>query len=321
MIPIAQQQTINQQSLGTVSTRRFDYLDSLRGLAAMAVVLSHVKQAYALPKTFAYFDRTPLGLFWDGSASVKLFFVLSGFVLSYNYFKNSNGMVGFSYPNYIIKLIAGKLYINPYNTGTRKVQPILRCVERVTNGPLGLGYLAHFSYENRNATPYYVPIGADNNIVASGPYSGTQPIVFLPGTGNFDIYFDGKRLRWTLTTNDGTLKTSIAAEASSTSNKCDARITSITMENVVPGEILVEEKTMIYPNPVRDKLTLTSTRPITSEKNVTILDVAGRPIRIKGLRRVSTNVIEMDASAVRKGVYFLRVQTKNGFESFRFVKL
>lgn len=61
-------------------------LDGLRGIAALVVVVFHYTMGYG---TFApapgFFSMTPLHLFWDGSAAVSLFFVLSGFVLSYGY--------------------------------------------------------------------------------------------------------------------------------------------------------------------------------------------------------------------------------------------
>lgn len=61
-------------------------LDSLRGLAAVAVVLSHMYLAlhgtqWGLSLA-PLFDRTPLQLFVNGEGAVILFFVLSGFVLT-----------------------------------------------------------------------------------------------------------------------------------------------------------------------------------------------------------------------------------------------
>lgn len=68
--------------------RRFEELDSLRGLAAVAVVFHHF--LYLLPAIcdeqrlpqFWLITYTPLHIFWAGREAVLFFFLLSGFVLS-----------------------------------------------------------------------------------------------------------------------------------------------------------------------------------------------------------------------------------------------
>lgn len=63
--------------------KRIDYLDSLRGIAALVVLVSHFLIAYGLPTGWARaLQGTPVSSLWDGFAAVSLFFVLSGFVLS-----------------------------------------------------------------------------------------------------------------------------------------------------------------------------------------------------------------------------------------------
>lgn len=69
---------------------RFDALDSLRGFAALAVVINHSLNLFPLfggpgaavsPEEAALL-RSPLALLWDGRGAVAVFFVLSGFVLA-----------------------------------------------------------------------------------------------------------------------------------------------------------------------------------------------------------------------------------------------
>ncbi|MBB3131237.1 peptidoglycan/LPS O-acetylase OafA/YrhL [Paenibacillus rhizosphaerae] len=79
------------------------YLDGLRGLAACVVVVSHFCQIFA-PSVFegkpeiAHFPfeglaaRTPLNLMFNGNFSVCVFFVLSGYVLSWRYFLTKDKM-------------------------------------------------------------------------------------------------------------------------------------------------------------------------------------------------------------------------------------
>jgi peptidoglycan/LPS O-acetylase OafA/YrhL len=67
------------------------YLDSIRGLAAFTVINDHFVTAYDLPCVDSFcknlLDLTPLHIWWDGSAAVSMFFVLSGLVLSLKYFR------------------------------------------------------------------------------------------------------------------------------------------------------------------------------------------------------------------------------------------
>lgn len=68
--------------------KRFEELDSLRGLAAIAVILSHL--ALVLPSIYLIekLKNTPLHIFWAGHEAVILFFILSGYVLSLPYLNN-----------------------------------------------------------------------------------------------------------------------------------------------------------------------------------------------------------------------------------------
>ncbi|MFD0619758.1 acyltransferase family protein [Paenibacillus sp. GCM10027629] len=88
-------------------TSKIAYLDGLRGLAACVVVVSHYFQVFA-PSVFEgraeiehfAFERyaavTPINLLFNGNFSVCLFFVLSGFVLSYRYFRTKDSLPVYS---------------------------------------------------------------------------------------------------------------------------------------------------------------------------------------------------------------------------------
>ena len=69
------------------------FLDSVRGLAAMAVLSEHFVIAFGLPCTgelcAQLLDNSPLHIWWDGSAAVSMFFVLSGLVLSLRHFRSA----------------------------------------------------------------------------------------------------------------------------------------------------------------------------------------------------------------------------------------
>ena len=91
----------------TGQPRRFYELDSLRGLAALSVVLSHFN--YIVPQRLNYWMlHTPLRVLVAGHQAVMLFFVLSGFVLTLPYLRRS----ALDYPAFLIKRVC-RIYL-PY---------------------------------------------------------------------------------------------------------------------------------------------------------------------------------------------------------------
>ena len=79
---------------------RIRSLDSLRGIAALIVVLHHMQLMF--PETPAWIKYSPLRILTSGQSAVTLFFIMSGFVL-YLTFKSNN--VG-SYWSFAIKRFA-----------------------------------------------------------------------------------------------------------------------------------------------------------------------------------------------------------------------
>ncbi|KYZ69217.1 acyltransferase family protein [Bacillus sp. GZT] len=98
---------------------RLDELDSLRGFAALTVVAHHYLLIFPFIWNNTFQDKeyavlnlvkySPIHLFFAGHEAVILFFVLSGFVLSLPYLKNTN----MTYSSYLIKRFL-RLYI-PYS--------------------------------------------------------------------------------------------------------------------------------------------------------------------------------------------------------------
>lgn len=91
-------------------TKRYMELDSLRGIAALMVLLGHFLSLFpSFGKEVMY---SKFGVYfpvlWKGHSAVIIFFVLSGFVLSLPFYQN----IKFNYLNYLIKRVC-RIYI-PY---------------------------------------------------------------------------------------------------------------------------------------------------------------------------------------------------------------
>jgi peptidoglycan/LPS O-acetylase OafA/YrhL len=66
--------------------RRIECLDSIRGLAAFAVLLGHTLGGFAWPNKLWVWTGFPIvNILFDGRSAVTMFFVLSGFVLAHPY--------------------------------------------------------------------------------------------------------------------------------------------------------------------------------------------------------------------------------------------
>jgi peptidoglycan/LPS O-acetylase OafA/YrhL len=96
---------------------RLDYLDSLRGLAAFSVVIYHFICWHWADRVAANVGS----MFFNGSDAVSFFFVLSGFVLSYKYFRKKDDIkipfyfykrVMRLYPAFIVTVIMNYCYWN-----------------------------------------------------------------------------------------------------------------------------------------------------------------------------------------------------------------
>jgi len=81
--------------------KKLGYLESLRGIAALVVVFAHyavgfypalfwpgADHAHTAGNVEFLIAGTPLNVLYNGDFSVSIFFVLSGFVLSYKFFKD-----------------------------------------------------------------------------------------------------------------------------------------------------------------------------------------------------------------------------------------
>ncbi|WP_353063953.1 acyltransferase [Tunturibacter psychrotolerans] len=136
--------------------RRFHELDSLRGIAALTVVLHHFSRI--LPdKVFHLLIRTPLRLLVAGHQAVILFFLLSGFVLTLPYKKKNR----LDYGPFLLKRVC-RIYL-PYL------------------GALALAVLCDLSFPSHLlSTDYWL------NLTWSEPVTARLVLQHITFLGNYD---------------------------------------------------------------------------------------------------------------------------------------
>ena len=231
--------------------------------------------------------------------------------------------------NYTITYTAGKFYINPKGNGAKKLRPYLDCVEEVMNpASPSRRYIAHFYCINDNSTPLYVPIGNDNKVSSTGGGSfdaSQQPAVFTPGFTWCHIPFDGTALKWEVTTYESTHKSSVSSNASSGSNKCNYISTGKSTYPEIPQslntskdkpaktEMSIRPGLTVYPNPATDKVRITLSDEVINEKTLVIVDSYGRTYKVKITGKISEHSLEIDLSHLITGMYFIKVNLKNGY--------
>ena len=70
-----------------MESKRIDCIEGLRTIGWIGVFLCHFKLSF-FPDLITWIDKTPLKFFYSGETLVRLFFVMSGLVISYKYFVN-----------------------------------------------------------------------------------------------------------------------------------------------------------------------------------------------------------------------------------------
>jgi hypothetical protein len=227
-------------------------------------------------------------------------------------------------PNYTINLpyLPGTLFVDPMDNSTKNVIPSLDCVTPLVGDPDGYTYVAHFAWSNPNSIAVSVPLGDSNKIVgstSSARWDVQPPTVFAPGTGKFNVRFNGIKISWRLTTFNGSQghATSATSDASSTSNGKCPTFTTKRVSDVQESTSLV--KAGVYPNPAHNKATLFVGTDDVSLKDIRIIDLDGRVFPVS-LRNSSTQTVELDLTSLQRGMYFIKVDIKGQTKLFKIEK-
>lgn len=232
---------------------------------------------------------------------------------------NSNNLPNLE--SYTINNNGATLYVNPSVSYCKAIKPILVCVEQLSVPVNGFSYRARYSYQNGNSVAIYVPNGSDNKIIPStgAAFSGNPPEIFQPGTTQFYIYFNGKKITWYLNTYDKNKKSASTSDASSTSNRCNSNSYAINSELGSSGmeQVLLDG---IYPNPASNQIYIEGDFSRATEKDLIVVDVLGRQVRPNAVNKLSSRKFRLDISNLISSQYFITVQNQFGRKVYKFIK-
>jgi hypothetical protein len=223
------------------------------------------------------------------------------------------------YPQYDITLQAAKFYVNPAGKNAKKIIVQRFCVSAIT--PVdGYSYKATFAYTNPNMTPVYISKGANNFITidAGGAYKNDLPEVFLPGTHQVEILFNGKPMYWSVKNLSTFHKTAIT---SSNQAPEGCGVITFTVKGITEADKIPEAKAIgLYPNPAKNEVMVDLAEPLITGSEIILMDASGG-MKNPLVNKRSASQIKLDVSGLQKGVYFIRLQSKSGMKILRFVKI
>lgn len=204
--------------------------------------------------------------------------------------------------NYTIISNEVLLFINPLDS-SKKIRTYADCVSYDLNAIGSLKYTVVYRYENDNDYPVYVNEGEENKLTGTS-FSGKLPTVFMPGDGTFEIKFDGNQLVWSLTTFDGTHKSSVSSASTVGSGKCDAKL---------------DGAYSIYPNPVT---TILNVKQNVVENNVSVLvlNMYGFVVINAGTFTQPFSTKEINMSGLSTGIYIVRITSSTDVRTYNILK-
>lgn len=204
--------------------------------------------------------------------------------------------------NYFIVSNEVHLFVNPLDN-SKKIRAYADCVSYNPNASGSLKYTVVYRYENDNIYPVYVNEGIDNKLIGNA-FSGLLPIVFMPGDGTFEIKFDGTQLVWSLSTFDGTHKSSVSSASTSGSGKCDAKL---------------DGAYSIYPNPVSTILNIKQ-NVVENNVSVLVLNMHGFVVINAGTYTQPLSIKEINMSSLSTGIYIVRITSSTNVRTYNIIK-
>jgi len=235
----------------------------------------------------------------------------------YQVLANVEGIPGLE--QYEVEQQAGELFVNPRVSCRNRIRAKGPCRSPASlpDDPRITTKLT-YTYENRLDVPIFIPRGQDNYLFGPAYTVGELPEVFLPGVHTFEIFTDGKGVKWGVESPDCwfpdiTIWATVAPSCSTSLTSKVEEVDSFTreFEDGVPEA---------YPNPATDYLTL-FVGNMEGSVNVTVFDEAGRLVMSREYPvKDGQSEVYMDISALKEGVLTIMTENQGNRSAFRIIK-
>lgn len=167
------------------------------------------------------------------------------------------------------------------------------------------------NFDNNNAADaiavLIVQAGNASNVITANTTANTESAI-----GHYPITITGcNSANYDITYVNGILSV-IPDETTPTASRNQLRVQE---ENKNARE------SYLAPNPATNTIRVKTGSEVSGVNNVSVVDVTGRSVNVKDIKQITGYLFELNVSALPKGVYMVRVATKAGVKTFKFVKL
>lgn len=154
----------------SAAAKRFTYIDALRGIAALGVVLVHLRDSHHLPTFFAALPDVVEWMVSYGHVGVEIFFVLSGFVIAHSMARDDVDL----------------LYVGRYmlRRSARLAPPYWASIAM---SMVGLAWAAHYWGSTQVPLPSFVDIAL--HLAYAQGFFGVRPINTVYWTLSMEVQF------------------------------------------------------------------------------------------------------------------------------------
>jgi hypothetical protein len=126
------------------------------------------------------------------------------------------------------------------------------------------------------------------------------------------VPFNGTKINWEITSiEDGNRTSASSSDASSKSSKCAAGNSIATMGQMEDNLMTMTISGKVYPNPVKNRVTIADKISDDEISGLRIFDIQGRMFRPLSTRRISATSVELDLTNLPTGQYLIRSASKS----------
>ena len=106
----------------------------------------------------------------------------------------------------------------------------------------------------------------------------------------------------------------VSNQSATTANN-STTVATINVEKATESSVI-----NIYPNPVINKAIIYFGNDQINKPEIILMDTYGKSYLLRNVKIIGKNAIEIDLSGISSGMYFIRIQFKNGIKVYKLIK-